>query len=478
MAVTTTSLPNGQVGTAYSAALAATGGTTPYTWSLTSGTLPAGLSLSASGVISGTPTAAVNAASLTFKVTDSGQPAQSQSATLTLTITAAAPVITTTSLPNGQVGTAYSAMLAATGGTTPYTWSLTSGTLPAGLSLSASGVISGTPTATVNAASLTFKVTDSGQPAQSQSATLTLTITAAAPVITTTSLPNGQVGTAYSAALAATGGTTPYTWSLTSGTLPAGLSLSASGVISGTPTATVNAASLTFKVTDSGQPAQSQSATLTLTITAAAPVITTTSLPNGQVGTAYSAVLAATGGTTPYTWSLTSGTLPAGLSLSASGVISGTPTASVSTPAALVTTQMIIPAARANPIRHHQHHGQLITNRDDVRRDLANGPRTPVTHSGNWVLHARREQTPAAIRFRAFRTGWARPHQPVSIWASTVIPRVVPVRFFPALSRPARSLLRRAGHSVNISSCPTLSASTTYSGGLHHGQRCDSAGYR
>ncbi len=182
-------------------------------------------------------------------------------------VTVSAPVITTTSLPNGKVGTTYSTSLVASSGTPPYTWSLTSGTLPAGLSLSASGVISGTPTAAVSAASLTFKVTDSGQPAQSNSAVLSLTIVAAAaPVITTSSLPNGQVGTAYSTTLAASGGTQPYTWSLTSGALPAGLSLSASGVISGTPTAAVSAASLTFKVTDSGQPAQSNSATLSLTM--------------------------------------------------------------------------------------------------------------------------------------------------------------------------------------------------------------------
>src|SRR5579863_4631531 len=327
--ITTSALPNGQVGVAYNASLAASGGTAPYTWSLTAGTLPAGLSLSSSGVISGTPTAAVNAASLTFKVTDSSQPAQSNSAALSLTVTATGPVITTSSLPNGQVGVAYSASLAASGGTAPYTWSLTAGTLPAGLSLSSSGVISGTPTAAVNAASLTFKVTDSSQPAQSNSAALSLTVTATGPVITTSSLPNGQVGVAYSASLAAGGGTAPYTWSLTAGTLPAGLSLSSSGVISGTPTAAVNAASLTFKVTDSSQPAQSNSAALSLTVTATGPVITTSSLPNGQVGVAYSASLAAGGGTAPYTWSLTAGTLPAGLSLSSSGVISGTPTAAV-----------------------------------------------------------------------------------------------------------------------------------------------------
>ncbi len=339
LGVTTTSLPNGQVGSAYTATLSATGGTTPYTWSLTSGSLPAGLSLNAStGSIAGTPTATVDAESLTFKVTDSGSPLQTKSVALALTIAASAPPtlsITTTSLPNGQEGSAYTATLSATGGTTPYTWSLTSGSLPAGLSLNAStGAIAGTPTATANAAPLTFKLVDSSSPAQTKSVGLALTIAASAPTlsITTTSLPNGQVGSAYTATLSATGGTTPYTWSLTSGTLPAGLSLNTStGAIAGTPTATVDAESLTFKVTDSGSPLQTKSVALALTIAASAPPtlsITTTSLPNGQVGSAYTATLSATGGATPYTWSLTSGSLPAGLSLNPStGAIAGTPTA-------------------------------------------------------------------------------------------------------------------------------------------------------
>jgi hypothetical protein len=193
---------------------------------------------------------------------------------LTLTIAASGPAllnITTTSLPNGQVGTSYSATLAATGGTAPYAWSLTGGTLPAGLALNAStGAIAGTPTATANAVALTFKVTDSSSPVQTNTVNLALTIAASGPAllnIATTSLPNGQVGTPYSATLAATGGTTPYTWSLTSGTLPAGLALNAStGAIAGTPTATANAAALTFKVTDSSSPVQTNSVNLALTL--------------------------------------------------------------------------------------------------------------------------------------------------------------------------------------------------------------------
>jgi hypothetical protein len=331
--ITTASLPNGQVGVAYSATLTASGGTTPYAWSLASGTLPAGLSLNtATGAITGTPTAAVASTPLTFTVTDSSNPVQSASATVTLTVVSNTLTITSASLPNGQVGVAYSTTLTATGGTKPYTWSLTSGTLPAGLSLNtATGAVAGTPTAAVSSTPLTFTVTDASSPAQSAAAALTLTVAASPLTVGTTSLPSGQLGTAYSKTLVATGGAKPYTWSLTSGTLPAGLSLNtATGAITGTPTAVVSATPLTFTVTDSSSPVQSAAATVTLTITANPVSVTSTSLPNGQVGVAYSTTLTATGGTKPYVWSLTSATLPAGLSLNAStGAITGTPTVAV-----------------------------------------------------------------------------------------------------------------------------------------------------
>jgi Putative Ig domain len=318
LAITTTSLPAAQAGTAYNVTLAATGGTKPYTWAL-SGSLPAGLSFNGA---SGTP--------LTFSVTDSGTPAQNFSTTLTLVVSAAALALTTTSLPAAQVAVPYSTTLTSSGGTKPYTWAL-SGSLPGGLSLNTStGTLSGTPTAITAGASLTFKVTDSSTPAQSSSKTFTLVVKAATLSVSTISLPAGQVGKPYTTTLAATGGTAPYIWAVT-GTLPAGLAFNTtSGVLSGTPGASTAGASLTFKVTDSGNPAQNASRTLTLVITTATPVltITTVSLPPGHLGSGYSTTLAASGGTTPYTWSLV-GTLPAGLAFNtATGVLSGTPTAS------------------------------------------------------------------------------------------------------------------------------------------------------
>jgi hypothetical protein len=131
----------------------------------------------------------------------------------------------------------------------------------------AAGTQTVTPTATGTA---TYTLTCMSA-AGSQSASATLTVQAVNPLsVTSTSLPSGQVGTAYSATLSATGGIPPYSWSLTSGTLPAGLALNAAtGVLSGTPTAAASATSLTFKVTDSEQTAKSQTAGLSLTIAAA-----------------------------------------------------------------------------------------------------------------------------------------------------------------------------------------------------------------
>jgi large repetitive protein len=318
LTITTSSLPGGTVGASYSQTLAATGGSGGYTWSLTSGALPAGLALSASsGAITGTPTTA-GTSNFAVTVTDSG--GRTASSTLGIAITLLPLTVTTSSLPGGTVGTSYSQTLAATGGSGGYTWSVTSGTLPAGLALSASGSITGTPT-TAGTASFTVTVTDSGNRTASQP----LGITTLTPLtITTSSLPNGTVGTSYSQTLAATGGSGGYTWSVTSCALPAGLALGASGSIAGTPT-TAAPSSFTATVTDSGN--RTASKALAITINPPPVTITTSSLPNGTVGTSYLQTLAATGGTGAYTWSVTTGALPAGLALASGGTISGTPSA-------------------------------------------------------------------------------------------------------------------------------------------------------
>jgi hypothetical protein len=164
------------VNTPCSFALIPAGGVPTYTYSLSSGTLPAGLTLNTStGAIGGTPSVAGTFA-LTFKVTDSGTP--QQTASLNLTLIVSAPLtITTASLVTGTVGTPYSQTLTATGGTPAYTWSLIAGRLPGGLSLNtATGVISGTPSDAVPGSLLTFQVTDTSTPQQSATAMFLITI--------------------------------------------------------------------------------------------------------------------------------------------------------------------------------------------------------------------------------------------------------------------------------------------------------------
>jgi hypothetical protein len=322
--VTTTSLPAGALGTLYGSSLKVSGGTGNLIWSLTSGSLPAGLSLNAgTGKIFGTPTLS-GTTDFTVKVTDSAPSPESATQSLSLTI-AAGIIITTTSLPNGSLNAAYDAFLQATGGMQPYSWSITSGNLPAGLSLNAgTGEISGAPTAS-GTSNFTVQVTDSA--ASPESAKQSLTITVTSPLIfTTTLLPNGSVNAPYSATLQASGGTKPYSWSIMAGSLPAGLSLNATtGVISGTPTASAKP-NFTVQVTD----ASTNSATQPFSITIEPAVtITTTSLADGTLKVAYGATVGAAYATLPVSWSISSGALPTGLTLNAStGSISGTPLAS------------------------------------------------------------------------------------------------------------------------------------------------------
>ena len=237
--------------------------------------------------------------------------------------------ITTTSLPGGQQDVSYSQTVQATGGKTPYTWSIDSGSLPSGLSLgSSTGTISGTPTS-YGTSNFTVEVSDDQATPDTDTQALSITIAPEDVTITTTSLPNGQQGVWYSQTVQATGGDTPYTWSIDSGSLPAGLSLgSSTGTISGTPTS-YGTSNFTVKVTDDWSPANTDTQALSITIAPEDIEITTTSLPDGTVSSAYSQTVQATGGDTPYTWSIDSGSLPAGLSLgSSTGTISGTPTSS------------------------------------------------------------------------------------------------------------------------------------------------------
>jgi large repetitive protein len=317
LSITTASLPNGQVGVAYSAQVSATGGVPPYNFTV--GGFP-GVTASAAGALAGTPTTA-GTFSISATVTDTAGSKATQ--TYSVTIAASSLTLTTKSLPAGTVGVAYSAGLAASGGVPPYTFAASG--LPGGLGVSGPS-ITGTPTAT-GSFNVTVTVTDSAK--TTATATLGLTIAAPALTVTTTALANGTVGTAYSAGLAASGGVPPYTFAATG--LPGGLSVSGTS-ITGTPTA-AGTSNVTVIVTDSAK--TTATASLTLTIKAPPLLITTSSL-SGVVGTPVSGSLAASGGVPPYTFVATG--LPSGVSASASGALSGTPSAPGSSTVAVTVT--------------------------------------------------------------------------------------------------------------------------------------------
>jgi len=260
-------LPNGSNGVNYSSQVVATGGVPTLIFTVVcpnqgqTNCLPPGLTLNQSGVLIGTPT---TPGTYTFfvKVTDRGgiqqpnqpPPLSATSPLFTVIINPSAPLsVTTTSVHPGNVNQTYSASLAAKGGVTQYTWSITSGSLPPGLGLDKStGVISGTPT-TVGSFPFVATVQDSSVPPQTAtSGTLVISIESPQPLQAITApLPPGMTATPYSASLTAIGGVQPYTWSVISGQLPAGLILNPqAGTITGTPILT-GTSNFTVQVQDS-----------------------------------------------------------------------------------------------------------------------------------------------------------------------------------------------------------------------------------
>jgi Putative Ig domain len=226
---------------------------------------------------------------------------------------------TPTALAVATVGTVVTRQIVASGGTPPYTFSW-SGNPPSGLELSTDGTISGIPD-TVGRYRFTITATDSSASTRRGSRRYTLRV---APVPVTISLSPATlgaetVGAAVSQQIIASGGTAPYTFSM-SGNLPSGLNLSPSGLISGTP-ATAGSYQFTVKATDSAGHSGSQSYTLQVGQAAVTITLSPAALPAPD-GCAYRAQLTASGGTTPYTFSW-SGVVPAGLTLSSSGFIHG-----------------------------------------------------------------------------------------------------------------------------------------------------------
>nr|MCU0247897.1 Ig domain-containing protein [Bryobacter sp.] len=230
--ITEVTLQQGTVGEVYPAVtLTATGGNPPYRWSLESGALPAGITLSADGRISGVPQVP-GSFPFAARVTDSSFAVASIG--LGLVIRPAQIFLPAQVLPAGVVGTPYPATtLTAQGSGAPFTYRVSGGSLPPGLQLSTGGQIAGTPR---DDGEFEFRVTVTDRTGLTYTQRYEITVAAILAIVTQTPLRSGQLGSNYGIAFRATGGVAPYTWSLSSGQVPPGLTLAVDGTLAGTPT--------------------------------------------------------------------------------------------------------------------------------------------------------------------------------------------------------------------------------------------------
>jgi hypothetical protein len=248
-------------------------------------------------------------------------------------------MITTSPLPSGTVGQVYSRQIQISGGLAPITYSIVSGTLPTGLSLNSStGQISGLPAASGNY-SFTVRATDNcctgfaAPVCQQVQRAFTLQIDTPCPALSITSpssLSTGTVGDVYTYQVTTSGGQAPVSFSIVGGSLPTGLSLSLTGLITGTPSSS-GTSTFTVRATDScGTGAQTSDKSLSITVnpTACTPLSITSpsTLPMGIVNQTYSYQITTTGGQAPITFRFLSDTYPPGLRMTSTGLISGTPT--------------------------------------------------------------------------------------------------------------------------------------------------------
>ncbi len=332
-------LPQGTVNTAYSYQILAAGGMTPYTYVISGGSLPPGLTLGTSGLISGIPATAGN---YNFTVTAADACAvgtQTAQKTFTMTINpAACPPLSITSssiLPSGTAGLAYSHQILTIGGQPSVSFALTAGSFPPGISMAASGLISGTSTAIGN---YNFSITAAdacatGTQTTQKAFTMTINPAACPPLNITSSsvLPSGTAGLAYSHQILTTGGQPPVSFALAAGSFPPGVSMAASGLISGTPTA-IGSYNFTITATDAcaaGTQTARSNFTVSINPAPCSPLGFTSSsiLPPGTAGKVYTHQILTTGGQPPVVFRLAAGSLPKGLNLETSGRISGTPMA-------------------------------------------------------------------------------------------------------------------------------------------------------
>jgi Concanavalin A-like lectin/glucanases superfamily/Putative Ig domain len=307
-------VPAGEVGATYAYALTATGGTAPYAWSVSHGTLPAGITLDPdTGELSGTPAGAGTFAFIVQVVDQAGQAATKATSLLVvagLALSLAAP-------PPGEAGAPYRHRLAAAAdGAGQHEWSVADGGLPDGVTLDPrTGTLAGAPERP-GSYGFTVQVTD----AKGRTATQITGLTVDAPALAFP-VPPGEAGAAYRHELTVTGGSGEHQWSVTGGGLPDGITLDPdTGILAGIPSVP-GSYSFTVQVTDAG----GQAVTRPTSLTVAAPALAFP-VPAGQAGASYHHVLTVTGGTGEHEWSVTGGGLPEGVALDPdTGILAGIP---------------------------------------------------------------------------------------------------------------------------------------------------------
>jgi hypothetical protein len=323
--------PVGYVGQGYNLQLIAREGCDLYRWEIVNGSLPPGLKMSSSGLVTGTPTSTGEMVPWVWVhdllPSEGGYPwciGDNHSERQFVFRVVAGLQIVQNGVPGGTIGQAYSQQLSAESITslTPRssspataTWTIASGSLPTGVNLSSSGLLSGTPTAE---GSYRFVVrAQSGN----TSATATYTINVRQPLALNAAIATGEVSVSFSVKPTATGGSGTYTWSVGNGALPAGVTLANDGTISGTPTL---AGRYAFTVTVTDSESRSKSIDVTLVVKEKL-AFKTLKLKNAKVRVAYRSTTLTTGGVAPLTWTAT-GKVPKGLKIGKTGLLIGTPT--------------------------------------------------------------------------------------------------------------------------------------------------------
>lgn len=381
LTLTPATLPASTAGTVYTQALSASGGVAPYSFALSAGTLPAGLTLTSSGTLAGTPTEAG-----TFNVSVTATDTYGQAVTRAYALEVAQPTLTLApgggALPNATAGAAFSQSLVASGGIAPYTATL-NGALPTGITFNpATLAFAGTPT---ESGTFTFDVTatdSTGGTPGTVTATYSLTVLVPTLSLSPETVQGATAGVTYTQTFVATGGVAPYQYTLSAGTLPAGLTLdTATGQLAGTPT---QAGSFDFSVTATDSTTGTAATTVrayTLAVSAPVIVVDPDTLPTALQSVEYTQALSARGGTAPYTFTLDAGTLPTGMTLSAEGALSGTPSATGSFEVTIratdalgfsgTRTYALTVIARPDPTRDAEVRGLLEAQAEATRRFAA-----------------------------------------------------------------------------------------------------------